>query len=536
MLAALKRWWNNMRRRFIGGRFTTPTPTPSPTPTPTPTPSLALPIGTNVPTINWYDFDRPFWNMIYGQRFTDNTNNEVAAADLDATGWVKSNIGGATSFNKGLFHPGPADLGKTFQFTWVGDDLATASVYGDVTNVTRVSSNKIAFQFTKSGADADANWTRINYSATAATGTNYPRNFDVRETDAPADNIHPDLIASLRGFTAIRFMKWSNCESNTNAVAWATRNKPGDASYLGNDGVPVEWEVELCNLANINPWFNLCVGVDDDYVTQFATYARDHLNSGLVAYVEYTNEPWNPIAPYAAMIEYLQAQGIAQGLPGSSNWEKGTYYYAERSAQISKIWATVFSGQRSRFVSLLQWQLANPWDLETFLDWNHTGYSGAGATPLGLIGNYIDAVATNGYVTPTGGFTDGTTATPDTVYAGYPAQLVSINAQHTTVKTVIATPRGKRYLVYEGSPDIEADPAFSSLAVAQSIARDPRAGTTYASIIQSWLGISSDLFMTFVHTGKISTTSQWGLREYAGQVINATNTPKMQAIRDLQGV
>ncbi len=58
-------------------------------------------------------------------------------------------------------------------------------------------------------------------------------------------------------------------------------------------GMPVEVMVKLANKLNVDPWFCLPHLCTDDYVTQFATYVRDHLNSNLVAYYELSNEVWN---------------------------------------------------------------------------------------------------------------------------------------------------------------------------------------------------------------------------------------------------
>ena len=98
-----------------------------------------------------------------------------------------------------------------------------------------------------------------------------------------------------------------------------------------NKGVPVEAMVELCNLAGADGWFNMPVNASDDYVRQFATYVRDHLNPGLQVHVEFSNEVWNWAFPQS---HYADAHDA-----GFANWME---WYGVRTAQVGRIWNEVF--------------------------------------------------------------------------------------------------------------------------------------------------------------------------------------------------
>ena len=98
-----------------------------------------------------------------------------------------------------------------------------------------------------------------------------------------------------------------------------------------NKGVPVEAMVEICNLAGADGWFNMPVNASDDYVRQFATYVRDHLNPGLQVHVEFSNEVWNWAFPQS---QYADAHDA-----GFGNWLE---WYGVRTAQVGRIWNEVF--------------------------------------------------------------------------------------------------------------------------------------------------------------------------------------------------
>ena len=72
----------------------------------------------------------------------------------------------------------------------------------------------------------------------------------------------------------------------------------GNTNHGIEFGVPPELLVELCNRVGAHPWLCFPMYALDpmtDYVTQLATYVRDHLDTGLVPRFECCNEIWNSI-------------------------------------------------------------------------------------------------------------------------------------------------------------------------------------------------------------------------------------------------
>jgi hypothetical protein len=565
----------------------------------------------NMPTLNWYDHNRVFRNLIYGGDWTYDSGTTVPLANRDANGWVSSVPAGATtSISHPLTYPSPADMAKTFQMTWTGPTTGV-TVVGDVTNVTVVSPGVITFQFTHnnsepmtsgdSGGGAMVGPTRINYPI-STIGADYPRNFDVREADASTSEIyHPDYLASLSGMKALRFMQANNVDKNVSAVSWTGRNVMGGGSYIGNNGIPVEEQVRLANTASVDPWLCLPWAADDTYVTNFATHIRDNLNAGRVAYIEVANEPWN--SAYTILLNQMQAEGLAAGFasvngvaissitfsgttatvttatahgmsgtgfsvtvtgaspalynvskvtatvvnstsftytmsgtPASNattvgsytqinRYAAGLYRYAERVAQVMSLFDSVFTtpADQARIVRCYGMQNISPTVLLTQLDWVHP--------TLGLISNYVDAMAVAPYIDP--GVISSTT-TVDDVFAALPGATTSTFAATSTHKSN-AVARGKRLICYEASPAIQQwSPA--DLTKSQAIARDDRFYTyIMGTFLPGYFKVNNDLCVLFDNPNFIQSSAQWGFTEYMGQTISRATTPKMQGLIDRIG-
>jgi len=172
---------------------------------------------------------------------------------------------------------------------------------------------------------------------------------------------HPAFLEAAGRSKVLRFMDWM-ATNNSPQVTWADRPKPSDAVYAVR-GAPVEVMVDLANRLGADPWFCMPHQADDDYVTRFATYVRDHLHPGLRVSVEYSNEVWNGIFDQAG---YAQEQGLALGL-STHPFEAQLRHYSVRAVHIFDIWTTVFGGT-DRLVRVMAAQSANPWTATTELD------------------------------------------------------------------------------------------------------------------------------------------------------------------------
>ncbi len=115
-------------------------------------------------------------------------------------------------------------------------------------------------------------------------------------------------------------------------------------------GVPVEIMVALANQVGADPWFNIPHDANDEFVIEFATFVRDHLDEGLIAKFEYSNEVWNTIF---AQTQYARAQGFALDPNGGVN---ASVFHGYRAAQIADIINEVFSSAPNSVENVLATQ------------------------------------------------------------------------------------------------------------------------------------------------------------------------------------
>ena len=107
-------------------------------------------------------------------------------------------------------------------------------------------------------------------------------------------------------FSTIRFM----CALDTNGnvewdakgpltQSWANRKLLADASVSRmetlnkKDGWPWELVIQLCNEMKMDPWINIPVSVDDEYIRQLALLLKSQLDPERAIYIEHSNEIWN---------------------------------------------------------------------------------------------------------------------------------------------------------------------------------------------------------------------------------------------------
>jgi len=104
--------------------------------------------------------------------------------------------------------------------------------------------------------------------------------------------------------------------------------------------VPIEAQVQLANTLHANLWTVVPAWADDTYVSTWATYVRDNLNSALTFYPEYSNEVWNFVFPQT---QWAFQRGLALGFPNANN-EPHYGWYALRTRQImgniTSLWTT----------------------------------------------------------------------------------------------------------------------------------------------------------------------------------------------------
>lgn len=106
-----------------------------------------------------------------------------------------------------------------------------------------------------------------------------------------ASLLHTPWKDHAKRFPVIRFLDWTRTNGNR-AVSWADRTTP---EKMRTEAYIAQWEtvIDAANSLNRDPWINVPVQANDEYVTNLATLFRDRLNANLNVYVEYGNELWN---------------------------------------------------------------------------------------------------------------------------------------------------------------------------------------------------------------------------------------------------
>jgi hypothetical protein len=461
-------------------------------------------LGVNVSTINSWDGNRPFMNLIYGSSWQmQNTSpsggyEEVPATLLDANGWVKS-LPAGYRIVRGLSIP---QSGGNFVCRYQGN--GSLNVEGSA--VSDVTSSAGQTRFTLATTYPNAQGALLTFTVDPA---NYIRNIDCRETtSATTDVIAPEFASAIAGFKVLRFMEWQTATATNAPVTWTTRNKPGDGDYLKNDGVPVELIVQTANQAGSDAWVTIPWYADNDYITHFASYVRDNLAPGHQVYVEVSNEVWNGGAPIATI---ACNEAKAENLPGVNggtgcNLER----YAEKTKQVMAIWSSVFSGQTSRLVRVASFQhVATYWPTVML--------------PYMNLYQSVDAMATAPYF----GYDIGDGMTLDQIMAALPGKAMdTVNAGVQQLAT--AKKYNLRYITYEGGQHVVLP---NNVDLLRQVERDPRMYDVYKQFITSWQGQIGDNLNLFLLTGGISQYGGWGLSEYTGQPL--TDAPKLRAVRDV---
>lgn len=491
----------------------------------------AFKVGTNLSTIQWWDGNRPFMNLLYGTggwtMISTSTwaSQAVPPEDLDANGWVKS-VPAGYAVQRGLSVP---VAGGNFICRFQGNGQLQVSG-ASVSNVV-VGSGQTTFTLAPTYPNPQSALLRFTVDP-----TNYIRNIDCREASAPTTgSISQEFLTAAQGFKVIRFMKWAlpavehnsgtsaawggGTQANPNyLVTWATRNKPGDADYTSNDGVPVEVMMEAANDLNADPWFAMPWNADDNYITQFATYVRDHLPAGHQVYVEESNEVWN--GGYAVSVQ-SKLEGIAEQLPSVNNPATVTggplERYAEKTEHVMDIWKNVFAatGQSSQLVRVAAWQHVQPYYSDQLLAYMN-------------LYQHVDALATAPYW---GSGTGVAGLTLDQIMTSYLPGEINNQLNFAAQNKAVAQKYNLRYVTYEGGQSVVLS---NNLPLEQQIERDPRMTDLYKSFISQWQSQIGDTLTLFTLHAPISQYGGFGMYEYVGQPLS--QAPKMQAVQQFLGI
>jgi hypothetical protein len=330
---------------------------------------------------------------------------------------------------------------------------------------------------------------------------------------------------------------------------WADRVKQTDLFQNGPAGISVEWMVDLCNRTNCSPWFCMPTAASDDYMRQFATYVRGHLNPNLRIYLEWSNEAWN-WGGYPGW-NWSDAYGRLTGVGGFSG------YPAYRMTQMFQVWDSVFNEPHlradrtaSRLVRLLSVQGGYVGRAMEVLDFNGSSLNAAYPNPIGTgkkAADYADAMAIAPYISDLMGdvkqFVLNHTLTQifDTLNKEIDLKYSATSADNYVYQDIVgARQRGLNTVAYEANVSIYNNPYDSVVGQKLDMMEtDTRMKDLYLHMLNAWKTMGPDvtgkgatLWNQFTDNGWDSASAgQWGhwtARKYMTQP--QAQCPRWQAL------
>jgi Ca2+-binding RTX toxin-like protein len=503
-------------------------------------------LGTNLGGIAQWSTQSPFIDQFKSARSWITQANgvwdtqEQGRLDLDANGWVRSlpSQGSGVTYDRVTTMVVPfGEAARSGRYVVMYDGQGEINyVLGStkITNASVAGRDVVALAPAANPADQ----LPITLQISATNPNDYIRNIRVyHEEDLPLVELglryNPEFLKNIGENGTLRFMDWMNTNHITTTQEWSNRPTVDQSTWMTH-GVPVEIMVELANLTGTNPWFTIPHTATDDYIRQFATYVRDHLDPKLNAYVEFSNEVWNWQFPQAGWANTQGAANLtdANGNPPEAGWVQ---WYGVRAAQTADLWKEVFS-QRSGsptlttvFATQSAWHyLANvaleapdwveqggrppkesfdsyaiapyfghdlgaPEHLQTVLGWARSGDAGMAAA--------FEQMRNGGLLNSSNPL------------GGSIAQIKADIAAHKTN----ADSHGLELIAYEGGQHVVG---VGNVVNNQEITdffvrlnRDPRMGTLYQEYLDAWKQLGGGLFTNFSDVGESGKWGSWGVKE-----------------------
>ncbi|GHD98541.1 hypothetical protein U879_08575 [Defluviimonas sp. 20V17] len=491
--------------------------------------------GTQMPFLNIAHMMRPWightatqWNGMTTQQLED-------GGYFDANGWPTHIPNGLSSIGTIWAWGGTDQQGTpaaesragTYVLTYEGEGTIKMGLNAHVISSQPgkiVFANPTGTQMSMSITSTDPNGTGDYIHNVSIVNEKYEGLYQAGEV------FNPDWLSVVNDARELRFMDWMRTNGSS-VTDWAHRPQLDSASWQ-DKGVPVEVMVQLANQTGTDPWFNMPAKATDAYVQSFATYVRDHLDPGLTAHVEYSNETWNKSF---SQTEWMDTQakelwGTARvnGGPPPGNLD----FYAMRATQVAEIWDHTFGAQAAtRVDNVLGAQNGSWWWLENRIlngevwqanDPGHfvspasvfdsvavTTYFGqAMMADSGLRADLLKAIA-DPNVDASAWLTQK--MTDPNVWSSIP----DIEARWAAIKSV-TDPAGLKLIAYEGGQHIQQAYALGTMTSGQvsdlthfltDYIRSGDMASLYQQLWDAWSQVSDGPFMQY---GDVQAPSKWG--------------------------
>jgi len=504
-------------------------------------------IGTNLSGIADWSTALPFVDLFKSSRPWVIKDGE---ASLDANGWVKSLSPGAraeTIMNilaGGLPSSYPYPGGR-YLVLYEGEGTLTYALDA-VKDIQASRPGREVIQVTPRHA--------IQLFLTATNPQNYLRNIRVVPVSAEktyqSQPFNPNYLQRLKPFQTFRFVDWMET-INSRQKDWAQRPTLKSATWQAL-GAPVEIMVQLANETGTDPWFCMPHQATDEYVRNFATYVRDHLDPQRQVYVEYSNEVWNYSFGQAGWV--LQQGKAAWPNSAQSDYEKQIQWFSRRTTQITQIWDQVFGDRREKVIGVMAWQAASVWGAQQALKYTWSSAKpGSGPAAHRFYG--IDAVA----IAPYFGYSLGDVKNEATLNQWaregeggiekifrelnlggllpqtYKGGALQESRDWITAYQKLAQAEGLALLAYEGGQHLAVSPMLHNNTAVVNLFieanRDFRMGMAYRQYLKDWRRLGGGLFMNYSDIGVASKFGSWGVLEHVNQPTSAKYSALLEIIQ-----
>jgi hypothetical protein len=476
---------------------------------------------------------------------------ELSTVDVDEHGWPNVDARFVVDYrpvaewNNSIDDPAKyrIDVSGTYKCSFTGSGEIRGVTGGTVQNkLYNDVSNTTTFDFVIPGPPGDnhgliiIDFTNTKRFASGPAGSGFTNfrmlrpGYDLQTTKTFTDQ----FISALTGikFSTIRFMNFTmtnGFDPNYPGITkWSNRKHKIDASQstippLGkNDGGAWEYIIELCNLVDMDPWINIPVSADSEYVTEVAKLFKNNLEQSRSIYVESSNEVWNTAPGFEQSI-YNQKQAEALHIGEHAN-------HARRTVEIAKRFGQVFGmdalNNRVRVI-LCSHKPMLKWWVAPMLDTIEKAY--------GPPKNFIYAIACQTYFG--GGITTGESV--DKILTDCRNDI--INQVDETGKTdeagrkqwiKLASDRGLKggFCSYEGGPD-HGGGSTDNIANRILAERDQRMADIWTfNYDSSFFKIGGNLAMQFTLSSAYTRYGCWGLTD---DINHPERNPKYNAAKSL---
>jgi hypothetical protein len=396
---------------------------------------------------------------------------------------------------------GVAGLAGTYRVIFNGRATVTSAASGTVgTPAYNEAANETRVDFT---FPADGDTMALRFAVTPGAASNAVKNLRViRPGFDPANHptFTPAWLAHVSRFRILRFMDWlsTNHRANT-VVAWADRPT---LEKKRTDAEGARWEtiVELSNTVRRDPWINIPVRANDDYVRNLATQLRDTLDPALHVYVEYSNELWNGTFEQFAIQRSLAVAEAASpssplrldGVTDPSIW--AFRRVGKRSKEIADIFASVFgqAAMNNRVRVVLPGQMGNSFVVSEALDVVDRGMNTRPAS-------VFYAISGAPYIFPSGSNDSEADEAPgfgvEQILEGMAAGIANAPRSYEYEEHAgLAAWHGLRVLAYEGGFDTFGG---ANIAAKRAANLDPRVRAHCRRLIDDWHAAGFDEFLWF---------------------------------------